>query len=242
MQKFLGNAGSMPLLGEFQCVYPLAGNFAERVPGTPLLRPLCGETRYFALHGCKNLVVEGTVYQQANCCGNFCDGQSTILPLASDPDVSCGCISGRDTSRYILKHNLKIECGSDVSTSGSLVVANFCSFHFDDLMLDRTCDRAFEQVDNDCNVANNVLRQHVRAVVHHVNSRSGWTIIGWLRTGKEMIGLENWAEQEVLPHVALLTPTSSNDCAEDACFSNSLERLRLSETTFMSRVRQMTSA
>ena len=232
----------MPLLGSFRRAYPVIGGFAERVPMTPLQRPLSGETRYFALHGFKNLVVGGTTYRRSVCCGNFCDGQSTTLPLLSDPDVCCGCVSDRETSRYILQHNLKIECARDVVSSGSLVVANFCSFRFDDLMLDRTCEIALDRMSTDCNVANTILREHVRAFVNHVNSRSGWTIIGWLRTGKEMVGLEHLAGQEVLPHVALLTPTSSDDCTEDACFPDSVEKLRLSKTTFLFRARQMTSA
>ena len=76
--------------------------------------------------------------------------------------------------------------------------------------------------DNDIEVedpiANHVLRKHVKKLVDLVNDKHGWTMVGWVCTGKVKDASETGnkeaidiAAEDVSPHITYLFPSDPED-------------------------------
>lgn len=63
-----------------------------------------------------------------------------------------------------------------------------------------------------------IIRAHVKLLVDLVNDRHGWTVVGWVRTGKVKDANEEGnreaidiAAEDVSPHIVYLQPSDPDD-------------------------------
>lgn len=212
------------------------------IPSVPLERPDAGETKYFAYHNCKDLVVGGTVVDNSSCGGRFCDRQ---IPAGSAPGgiVACGCFHRRDKYKIIAEHSLGIPCKANVNESERVTVSNFRSLRFDELLFQSGSQRVFDSIEPGDPIGNRVLRASVSKLVKFVNDRHGWTIVGWVRTGTVKDAneegnrdAEDIAAEDVRPHVTYLYPTDASDV--DASEIEEYKALRLTEDLFRKEMKK----
>ncbi len=205
------------MLKGFTRIYPVEGNVAAIVPETPLVFPPAGETKYFAYHNCKTLKVGGTTMTSSTCGGRFCDRQ-VVAGSIPGTVVPCGCFNRKSRDKFVAEHNLRIPCDRSVSENRSTFVENFRSLQFDELLFQDGSQRVFETIDQRDPVGTMVLRSRVKRLVEHINGKHGWTVIGWVRTGRVKDANEEGnkeamdiAAETVHPHVTYLYPTDPED-------------------------------
>ena len=222
--------GDLPLLRSSSRIYPVSGPLGKLVPRVPLSRPSRRETRYFAIHGHKELTVAGTTLREAICDGEFCDRQRS-----PESCRSCGCLHNEGGSGMVTQHTLQFSCDTNFSPTGSVMVPNFRSFRFDKLVLQGLGHSVFNDIEPGNNPCNQVLREQVKKLVDHVNSGGGWTIIGWvhgpLTSPDEVIG----GEEDIMMHVVLLAPTVAADCDEA---NEAYKAMSMSHSEFWFRVEE----
>jgi len=237
------------MLENFTRIYPVTCDYARVIPSVPLVHPPAGETRYFAYHNVKDLVLGGTVAENTTCGGKFCDRQ---VPIGNTKEkVPCGCFHCRDKYKIIMDHTVQISCakyvnGEDsdtvphfrVNDKDSITVPHFRSLRFDRLLFKEGTQRLFDDsVQLGDPVANLILRSHVRELVKLVNEAHGWTIVGWVRTGKVKDASEEGnrdaidiASEDVKPHITYLQPTDPKDVDETT--SEVYKKLIITEEVF----------
>jgi len=227
---------SIPQLSDRTRIYPVEGKLANLVPSSPLLRPNEGETKYFAYHGVKNLVVGASSVECNSCGGRFCDRQA-VADL-NPGQVPCGCFYRRDNYKYIIEHELRIPCEKSISVTNLLKVPKFRSFRFDQLIFRDGCQKVFSILDPGDPIACKVLRSHVKKLVELVNKKHGWTIVGWTRTGQVQDDSEagnreafDIASEDLSPHVTYLQPSDESDV--DETIHAEYKKLLLTETSFL---------
>ena len=219
--EYLGGTLSIAVLQSATRVYPVECQCSEIIAPCPLKKPDAGETKYFAYHGCKDLVIGQTKLQKSACGGRFCDRQITA-GSAPGGVVPCGCFHRTDRHMLVTEHLLEIPCEASVSGNKRTLINNFRSLRFDEILFERSSRRVFEDIELGDHIANTVLRTRFFKLVDHVNRRHGWTIVGWVRTGKVKDAseegnrdAEDIAAEDVRPHVTYLYPTNSDDIDPD---------------------------
>jgi len=222
-------SGELPLLRSSTRVYPVSGLLQKIIPNVPLTRPILGETRYFAIHGHKNVIVGGTTLQEALCGGRFCDRQRG--PGSVGP---CGCLHSEKGPKMIMQHTLQFSCDTNYSPSGSVQISGFRSFRFDKLVLQGLDYKVLNDIEPGNKPCNQVLREQVKKLVDHVNSSGGWTIIGWIRATHHP-SPEEREEGDVLPHVVFVAPTIASDCDK---MNRAYEAISMSRSEFWSRIEE----
>jgi len=220
IQDHLGGNISLAMLEDSTRIYPIACNYAKAIPSYPLVHPPAGETRYFAYHNVKDLAVGGTVVENTTCGGKFCDRQ---IPIGNTKDkIPCGCFHCRDKYKIIMEHSVQISCKKYVNDKDFITIPHFRSLCFDRLLFKEGTQRLFDDsLQLDDPVANLILRKHVKELVKLVNEAHGWTIVGWVRTGKVKDASEEGnrdaidiAAEDVKPHITYLQPTDPSDVDE----------------------------
>ena len=249
MTQYLGrDSTSIPLLGAATRIYPvnpIKDKLWRLVPMVTLGRPDAGETRYFAYHHCKTLTIRGTTIQKSICGGRFCDRQNPLDHTLAGT-LACGCFQAKSRLRFVMQHDIKIPCKNEIDERLHVVIPNFRSYRFDTLLLKEGCLQFFLSLDGGERTCNQVLRQQVEDLVEHINAHHGWTIIGWVRTGRVHDtseegnrDAEDIAAEALNPHVIYLYPSCSEDMDESK--HETLKILRLSETQLRTKVEQLRS-
>ena len=207
----------MPLLDNFTRVYPVKCDVVDALPAVPLRKPEAGETKYFVYHSYKSLKIGGTVISNSSCGGRFCDRQSVAGDTNSSP-VACGCFYRKDKYKIIMEHFLRIPCNADVDDSKKITIAEFKSLRFDEILFQDGSHRVFEDIEHGDPIATRVIRDRVMKLVELVNKANGWTIVGWVRTGRIRDANEEGnkdatdiAAEDVKPHVTYLYPSNPED-------------------------------
>jgi len=240
--EHLGGTLSIALLDKCTRVYPAECDCAKVIPSVPLERPDAGETKYFAYHGCKELVIGGSIVDNSSCGGRFCDRQ---IPAGSTPGtvVACGCFHRRDKYKIVSEHSLRIPCTANVNEHKWVTVSYFRSLRFDELLFQDGSQRIFDSIELGDPIANRVLRNHVSRLVKLVNDRHGWTIVGWVRTGlvKDVNeegnrDAEDIAAEDVRPHVTYLYPTDPSDV--DPNKTEDYKNVRITEDAFRKEMKE----
>lgn len=242
MTNYLGGTQSIPLLQHATRVYPVECDYAKVLPPVPLKRPDAGETKYFVYHNFKELVVGKTEVENSSCGGRFCDRQ---VSAGGTPGaiVPCGCFHRKDKYRLIARHLLRIPCEGNVNETGRVMVVNFRSLRFDELLFRQGSQRVFDTIELGDDIVISVLRTRVCKLVKHVNRHHGWTIVGWARTGKVRDANEEGnrdaddvAAEEVSPHVTYLYPTDQDDV--DADKMEDYRALLITEDAFSKEIKE----
>jgi len=125
-----------------------------------------------------------------------------------------------------------------VNDKDSITVPHFRSLRFDRLLFKEGTQCLFDDsVQLGDPVANLILRSHVRELVKLVNEAHGWTIVGWVRTGKVKDASEEGnrdaidiASEDVKPHITYLQPTDPKDVDETT--SEVYKKLIITEEVF----------
>ena len=233
-------------MGTATRIYPvnsIKNEMWRLVPETPLGRPEAGETRYFAYHHCTTLAIRGTTIQKSICGGRFCDRQNSLDHTLAGT-LSCGCFQAKSRQRFVMQHDIQIPCKNEIDDRLHVVIPNFRSYRFDTLLFREGCLQYFMSFDGGERACNKVLRQHIENLVQHINTHHGWTIIGWVRTGRVHDtseegnrDAEDIAAEALNPHITYLYPS----CPEDMDESNHKIRktLRISEPQLRAKVEQV---
>lgn len=92
-------------------------------------------------------------------------------------------------------------------------------------------------------IANRVLRSRVSKLVELVNNAHGWTIIGWVRTGRVKDASEEGnnyamdiASEDLKPHIVYLQPTDPKDL--DEISSDEYKELLITEEGFIAEMKK----
>ena len=245
--QYLGkDSTSVPLMGTATRVYPvnsISNELWRLVPKAALGRPEAGETRYFAYHHCKTLTIRGTTIQKSICGGRFCDRQNSLDHTIAGT-LSCGCFQAKSRHRFVMQHDIQIPCKNEIDDRLYVVIPNFRSYRFDTLIFREGCLQYFTSLDGGERACNKVLRQHVEDLVQHINTHHGWTIIGWVRTGRVHDtseegnrDAEDIAAEALNPHVTYLYPSCPDDMDESK--HEICKNLRISESQLRTKVEQV---
>lgn len=238
----LGSSTSIALLGPCTRIYPVTCAYVDVIPSVPLKRPEAGETRYFVYHNFNTLAIGGSVVENSSCGGDFCDRQ---VPISNTQErVSCGCFHTRDRFKIVTEHSVRIPCEPSVDPSGRLTVHKFRSARFDRLLFKKDSHRVFDSsIEIGDPIANKILREHIAKLVALVNEGHGWTIVGWLRTGKVKDSSEEGnrdaidiASETVSPHISYLQPSDAGDV--DATKVEEYRKLLITEDLFRKEMKE----
>ena len=157
--------------------------------------------------------------EDSACGGFFCDRQ--ITSSIPSEQVPCGCFHRADRHKCVGIHILRIPCEGHIHESRRVTVRGFRSSRFDQLIFRDGSQKMFEGALLRDPIANLVLRRHVARLLTLVNDRHGWTVIGWVRTGKVKDASEegnrdaiDLASEDVKPHIIYLQPTNKGDVDE----------------------------
>lgn len=217
--EHLGDSLSVPMLGKASRIYPVRCTYEKVLPMIELKRPEAGETRYFAYHGLKNVAIGRSILAKSTCGGSFCDRQIPVENQGKG-QAACGCFHRRDLYKMVSDHSVRIPCHANVSPSEFTIIENFRSLRFDDLLFQKGCKSIFSSPEIDVSdpFVTRVLRTHVKQLVEHVNGSGGWTVVGWVRTGKVRDANEEGnrdaidiAAEDVSPHIIYLYPSDPDD-------------------------------
>lgn len=224
-------------------VSPIKNKLSPLVPSVTLGRPDAGETRYFVYHNCKTLMVRGTTIQKSICGGKFCDRQNPLDHTLAGT-LACGCFQAKSRLRFVMQHDIKIPCKNEIDERLHVVISNFRSYRFDTLLLREGCLQYFLSLDGGERACNKVLRKQVEDLVRHINTNHGWTIVGWVRTGRVHDTseegnreAEDIAAEALNPHVTYLYPSFPEDMDESK--HEILKTLRLSEAQLRTKVEDL---
>lgn len=236
----------MPLLEGYSNVYPVEGNIAKIIPSVPLTRPEAGFTKFFALHGYKNLIIGNTSLKESICGGEFCDRQ-TPTGFSVSESTACGCFYNTYADRIVTQHTLRIKCSKEFSPSEYIIVREFRSHRFDKILFENLPTSLFSDLDNNTKFYDKILREQTNKLVQHVNSHGGWSIIGWVRTGKVQDAseegnkdAEDIAALDVKPHVVFVSPTNPED--HDKNENQQYCDMQLTEANFTTRLADLQTA
>ena len=213
----LGGNESIALLSNHTRAYPVEGRMDTVSPSVPLDQPNMGDTKYFVYHSVKTLAIGGSTVEDTACGGRFCDRQ--VLTANANETVQCGCMHKKDDVKVVTVHNVVIPCETHLHTSGAITVNRFRSWRFDQLLFKGDSRRIFKgDVEVKDPISNHVLRERVQKLVALVNGANGWTIVGWVRTGRVKDESEEGnqyamdiASEDLKPHITYLQPTDPKD-------------------------------
>lgn len=210
VQSCLGSTHFVPIIESETFVFPVNLNLKDKIKEVEPCNPSEGETRYFVKHEVKTLAIAVATVVPASCAGSFCDRQNIL----TNKDVSCGCIhKARNKCANMLEATIRIPVQKTFNETGEEVIEHFRSWRFSQLFVDPDCwtelnlkDRAHQKL----------VRKAVEEIVVHVNSKGGWTYVGWLRKGKtsdtsDASGGFNFASASTIPHLSYLYPSNPDD-------------------------------
>ena len=217
----LGGNESIALLSNHTRAYPVEARMDMVCPSVPLDQPNMGDTKYFVYHSVRTLAMGGSIVEDTACGGRFCDRQ--VLTANANETVPCGCMHQVDEVKIVTVHNVVIPCETHLHTSGTITVNRFRSWCFDQLLFKKKSKCIFkEAVDVKDPISNHVLRKRVQKLVALVNGANGWTVVGWVRTGRVKDESEEGnqyamdiASEDLKPHITYLQPTNPKDLEDN---------------------------
>lgn len=199
------------------------------MPIVPILVPEePGELKYFVLHEVK---IEISRFQYltetVSCTGRMCDRARELV----DKSVSCGCINTQfDRKGTVAEMTVRFPIPISVNGTEYAEVENFRSHRFTELVF--ADNKAMQKLDRK-SIGDKYVKHNkaISQLADYVNSKDGWTILGWFRRGQSADSSTEGAtaeSQRTTLHIALLTPTNATlRKLEDDGFKN----LRLTAST-----------
>ena len=137
-------------------------------------------------------------------------------------NIRCqGCYGQAPTLwTVVLQCDVRVDGVSDRNTSkdGTAGFPDFRSWKFSKLSVPFASHMSTHEID-DFEEQQTDIRKSVKAMVAHINSRGGWTVIGWHRRGTKHTSDE---AEEVLAnktagHISYLMPTDLDDLDHEDC-------------------------
>lgn len=142
---------------------------------------------------------------------------------------SCGCFY--KTERHeplVIEMTVTFPVPEDFNAHGIQSVVEFRSLRTSHFFVTPDC---WSLLDRKNQAHEDALRAAVERVTKYINTRGGWTYVGWLRTGSTtdqsdpaIKDAENIASLTQTPHISYLLPTNRRDYAET---NMAFQRLRL---------------
>jgi hypothetical protein len=222
VRETLGSTTSVAILDSYTSAFVLHNSVARSVKEVPYMWPEAGHTKYFAYHD-RQIQLAYTTLKSDTCLGGyFCDRQKKFTSTMS-LKPHCGCFSNSGQAPLVLDHVLSVNIPELQSENGQIVVKEFRSFRTQQLFADNRALRFASQTGQAHTLVTtstaemNKIRQAVKECVQYINSRGGWTVIGWVRRGvtadtsdtrnESGVALENMASESTKPHSSYLYPT-----------------------------------
>jgi hypothetical protein len=205
----MGENSSLYIVENPTDYYQLNNDFEQVVPQVSPVIPPANHTAWFCHHNINSLSFHHVTLQDASCSGTFCDKQQAGL----SPHQSCGCLykSLGHANDKVLDYDVIFPVPASVDQAGEITVSHTRSYNTTKLMFK---DENFSTIDMD--IHQKSIREAVEKIANCVNNNGGWTIIGWVRTGKVKDASSDANTDEALEsleprfHVSYLFPTDKS--------------------------------
>jgi hypothetical protein len=217
VEYYLGENTSIPIVESPKDYFPVNNRFLDSVAPTKLVLPEMDHTNYFCIHHEKVKCSRATI-EYASCSGSFCDRQRSDL----GPNQKCGC----SYMKTIGGTDVVIDVDITFNTEGKITVTHFRSWRYSNLFVTDTS--IWQKLNRDDDLV--VLRKAITDVTNHVNSNGGWTIIGWIRTGRVKDESSDVNASDIIetlypkPHITYLFPSENAVATTDAIKALQLTR------------------
>jgi hypothetical protein len=177
VECYLGENSSVPIVEFPKDFYPVTNRFVDSVPTTKLIMPEMDHTVYFCMHKEKIQCHRATL-EVSTCSGSFCDRQRSDLGI----NQKCGCsyVKTKGNTDLVIDVDVTFDVDKQFNLSGKTTVPRFRSWRYSNLFV--TDMTMWPKLNPDDDLS--ALRQAMTDVTKHVNDNGGWTIIGWIRTGR----------------------------------------------------------
>lgn len=210
--KWLGDQRSVAVLSSPLPMLPVTNPVREVMPVVPIKAPLAGETRYFSYHGLE-IQVANVRLDDGGCAGRMCDRGRSL-----SGSEGCGCFYARGAHTLVLVMDVTFPVSHEYKMSEEEIITGFRSLRTTKFFIPNDSHLARLRDDNirESQQFGMALRPRVQELVRYVNANNGWSLQGWLRTGKtndasDQLGRpaegENLASEHQRPHLSHLYPT-----------------------------------
>jgi hypothetical protein len=177
--------------------------------------PEMDHTNYFCIHH-EKIKCNRATFEYASCSGSFCDRQRSDLGL----NQKCGCsyMKTKGGTDLVIDVDITFKVDNQFNVEGKTTVTRFRSWRYSNLFV--TDSSIWQKLNRDDDLV--ALRKAMMDVTEHVNNNGGWTIIGWIRTGRVKDQSSDMNTSDVIetlfpkPHITYLFPSENAIATTDA--------------------------
>ena len=174
-------------------------------------------TRSFTLNNVK-VELKALFAEESRCSGAFCDRQRCIDLVRTGK--ACGCYSNADRlSSIVICFDLLLKHGPGYSKE--INIDNFSSMRFSKLFLDKPMPLSATCSMLDNTDAHFDMEDCVDSVLHYINKKGGFTVVGWYKHGEIVDVSKDTSKQEdkvaaseITTHVVTIKPTTPERLSE----------------------------
>lgn len=172
---------------------------AGPIETSDIVKPPMGHTLSFRMEGVDIKVKRAVLKQsKSNCTGTLCDRQK---------EDTCACVYGDHRSfKHVLELMVKIPGNASFITFRSLYLTKIT------VVVDSLRDQSEHTIESpEVRVR---MRNKLKSLVAFVNSKEGWNIVGWTRTGEKVDqadGTTKIISDTIAPHIVRMEPKGSYD-------------------------------
>jgi hypothetical protein len=215
VEAYLGENTSVPIVEFPMDFYPVNNKFVDSVPTSKLITPEMDHTAYFCMHKEKIQCRRATL-EMSTCAGSFCDRQRS--DLGTNQKCGCSYVKSKGNLDLVISVDVTFTVDKQFNVNGRTTVPRFRSWRYSNLFVTDVTVWPKLHPDDDLSA----LRQAVNDITKHVNDNGGWTIIGWICTGRVKDGSSdvNTSDQiePLFPtiHITYLFPSETAIATTDA--------------------------
>jgi hypothetical protein len=215
VEYYLGETSSVPIVECPKDFIPIIDPPVQIIRRSKLEVPDADHTSYFCLHK-QSIDCKHSTLEDASCSGRFCDRQQINLGM----NQKCGCLymSGKGADDYVIDMDVTFNVDRTFHGEGKITVSHFRSWKHSNLFVTDP-HSTWQKMNRDDDLA--LIRKTIANITTCVNRNGGWTIIGWIRSGKirdqssETIAPDNLTSLQSKPHISYLYPTNPSILKED---------------------------
>ncbi len=208
VEYYLGDTTSVPIVESPKDFIPVNNRFVDSISTSKLIMPDTDHTTYFCLHKQKIKCSRASL-EYASCSGSFCDRQRLNL----GPAQKCGCMymTSKGSSDLVIDVDITFDVDHSFHPEGKITVSHFRSWRYSNLFVKDS--NIWQKLDRDDDLI--ALRKAMVDVTNHVNENGGWTMLGWIRSGRVKDQSSDINMSDTLttlhpkPHISYLFPSEN---------------------------------
>lgn len=224
VEYYLGDTTSVPIVESPKDFIPVTNRFVDSVVPSQLVMPDADHTTYFCLHKQKIKCSRASL-ESASCSGSFCDRQRLNL----GPGQKCGCMymTAKGSTDVVIDIDITFSVDQQFHPEGKITVSHFRSWKYSNLFVKDVT--IWQKLDRDNDLI--ALRKAVLQICKHIDDNGGWTILGWIRSGRvkdqssDVNASDTLATLHPKPHISYLFPSENAVATSDA-----IKALQLAES------------